>query len=78
MQVEVSTMQVASRFNPRSDQVTSQYKNNKALNQFQPYPKPQNGFMKEDKLVYKCDNCGKIGHLRKDCFKLKGFPNWWP
>ncbi|GAA0165231.1 hypothetical protein LIER_20686 [Lithospermum erythrorhizon] len=48
-------------------------------NQYQPASKPQGqGFMKEDKSVYKYDYCQKKGHLRRDCLKLKGYSYWWP
>ncbi|GAA0186456.1 hypothetical protein LIER_33744 [Lithospermum erythrorhizon] len=38
---------------------------------------PRSDQTSEDKFVYKCDNCGKRGHLRTDSFKLKGFLDWW-
>ncbi|GAA0157747.1 hypothetical protein LIER_14945 [Lithospermum erythrorhizon] len=31
-----------------------------------------------DKSQLKCDNCEKRGHVKAGCFKLKGYPNWWP
>ncbi|GAA0144153.1 transmembrane signal receptor [Lithospermum erythrorhizon] len=31
----------------------------------------------QDKQSRKCEYCGKRGHLRSGCFKLKGFPDWW-
>ncbi|GAA0138741.1 hypothetical protein LIER_34974 [Lithospermum erythrorhizon] len=31
-----------------------------------------------DKSQLKCDYCGKRGHVKAWCFKLIGFPKWWP
>ncbi|GAA0145386.1 hypothetical protein LIER_36119 [Lithospermum erythrorhizon] len=31
-----------------------------------------------DKSHLKCDHFGKKGHLKTGCFKLVGFPEWWP
>ncbi|GKG44557.1 hypothetical protein Tco_0485995, partial [Tanacetum coccineum] len=25
-----------------------------------------------------CTKCNKYGHKRKGCFKLIGYPEWWP
>ena len=25
-----------------------------------------------------CTECGKDGHLREGCFKVIGYPDWWP
>ncbi|GAA0154067.1 hypothetical protein LIER_12155 [Lithospermum erythrorhizon] len=30
-----------------------------------------------DKSQLKCEFCGKTGHLKTDCFKLVGYPEWW-
>ncbi|GAA0144432.1 hypothetical protein LIER_35933 [Lithospermum erythrorhizon] len=35
-------------------------------------------FDKPDKSHLKCDHCGKRGHLKAGCFKLRGYPDWWP
>lgn len=31
-----------------------------------------------DKSHWKCEFCGKKGHLRDGCFKLKAYREWWP
>ncbi|GAA0172127.1 hypothetical protein LIER_41278 [Lithospermum erythrorhizon] len=33
------------------------------------------GFVKEDKYAYRCDFYGRRGHLKRDYFKIKGFPD---
>ncbi|GAA0165898.1 hypothetical protein LIER_21182 [Lithospermum erythrorhizon] len=35
-------------------------------------------FDKPDKSHLKCDHCGKRGHLKAGCFKLRRYPDWWP
>ncbi|GAA0183463.1 hypothetical protein LIER_30870 [Lithospermum erythrorhizon] len=52
-------------------------KQKRTQNLYQTYPKPQGSFIKEDRSQYKCEFFGKREHLKKDCFKLKGFPYWW-
>ncbi|GAA0149724.1 transmembrane signal receptor [Lithospermum erythrorhizon] len=27
--------------------------------------------------MYKCDFCGRKGHLKRGCFTIKGLPDWW-
>ncbi|GAA0175046.1 hypothetical protein LIER_28303 [Lithospermum erythrorhizon] len=67
------------RFNQRSDYSKNQFQSARVVNQYQPATKPQGQrLLREDKSGYKCDHCQKKGHLRRDCFKLKGYPNWWP
>ena len=24
-----------------------------------------------------CSHCGKIGHLKRGCYELIGYPSWW-
>ncbi|GAA0144919.1 hypothetical protein LIER_05238 [Lithospermum erythrorhizon] len=35
-------------------------------------------FEKIDKSHLRCDHCGKRGDVKDGCFKLKGYPEWWP
>ncbi|KAH6826541.1 hypothetical protein C2S53_017312 [Perilla frutescens var. hirtella] len=41
----------------------------------------KNGFKKkltkEEKSKLRCDQCGKTGHLKRDCFEIHGVPDWY-
>ena len=32
----------------------------------------------DDKAHLKCTYCGGTRHTRNECFKLVGYPEWWP
>ncbi|KAL3652423.1 hypothetical protein CASFOL_002104 [Castilleja foliolosa] len=40
-------------------------------------PKTESKNETVDKNKLLCDHCKKIGHLKKGCFKLIGFPDWY-
>ncbi|KAL3653825.1 hypothetical protein CASFOL_003506 [Castilleja foliolosa] len=40
-------------------------------------PKAETKTEAVDKKKLRCDHCNKIGHLKKGCFKLIGYPDWF-
>ncbi|XP_071699328.1 uncharacterized protein [Rutidosis leptorrhynchoides] len=43
-----------------------------------PYPhRNKPSYLKVDKSKLMCAECGKTRHTKDQCFKLKGFPDWW-
>ena len=32
----------------------------------------------DDKSHLRCTHCGGTGHTKSECFKLVGYPEWWP
>lgn len=45
------------------------------------YRPPRNNFRpkmsKEEKRKLKCSHCGENGHEARECFKLRGYPEWF-
>lgn len=33
---------------------------------------------REDKSHHKCAYCGGSWHTKEGCFKIVGYPDWWP
>ncbi|KAK9075334.1 hypothetical protein SSX86_003657 [Deinandra increscens subsp. villosa] len=39
---------------------------------------PNKAVQKDNRPTGRCDVCGRDGHTRDGCFKVIGYPEWWP